>query len=691
MPDSAEYHTVEAHRIRGELHLDSLQRAVDQVVSRHSILRTTYREERGLPRAVVYADRQVVVQEIDLTRIGARDEARVAARLREEAGRRFDLTEDLPLRMSALRLGEADWVLLVVIHHIACDAWSLRVLREELSAGYRAAQAGLPARLEPLQWQYADYVRWERDRVTGDETERELDLWQARLANAPPVLDLPLERPRPAALSYRGDVVDVHISAELSQAVRVRAKSERVTSFAVLLAAYAVLLQRHSGQDDLVIGIAVARRHHPWLEPLIGILVDVLPLRFELGDDPTVRQLLGRARDATLAAVASRNVRLEALVDRLVSERSLSHSPLFQAAFTFDNVPLAELSLPGATVTKMPVHGGGARFELTLILHDRPQGIDGTFEFSTDLFDRESVAPYASRLARLVEQIVDAPDRPISQLEVLDAKERARIVDIWNATAVEYPREATIGELFVALARSNPDRVAAEDGRRSLSYRQLDRVSDGVAARLSRHGVRVGDRVALCMHRSLEMLAGMLGVLKAGAAYVPIDPAFPFARRALLVEDAGVDVVLTGEGSGALPAGVATMTVDLECPSLALAGGCDRFTLAGVGATDPAYVMYTSGSAGRPKGVVVTHRAVIRLVRGADYATPRARGDIPLSSASRIRRFDVRDLGQPAQRCSPRGSDLACPGDRRNRRCGVRARGDDALAHIGVVSADGRQ
>jgi amino acid adenylation domain-containing protein len=615
-----------AVRFHGRLNVGALKQTLGEVVRRHEVLRTTFASEDGQPVQVVHPPAPVELPTVDLTHLPEAEREEEARRLAgEEARRPFDLSTGPLLRVTLLRLGEEDHVVLFMMHHIVCDGWSMSVLMREVTALYGAYSEGRESPLEELQVQYADFAVWQREWLQGEVLEKQLGYWRGQLGGELPVLELPTDRPRPPVQSYRGATQSIMLSGEVSERLRALSRQEGVTLFMVLLAAYKALLARYSGQDDIITGTDIANRNRAETEDLIGFFVNQLVLRTDLSGNPTFRELVGRVREVTLGAYAHQDVPFEKLVEELAPERDMSRSPLFQVKFVLQNAPKGSLGFSGLKLGSLPIESGRAKFDLTLVMVDKEQGIGGALEYNIDLFDAETITRLLRHFERLVEAASADPELRLSELPLLTDEELARLLGEWNDTRREYPNEC-IHRTFERQAARTPDAVAVSSDEGELSYAELNARSNQLARHLRRLGVGAESRVGLCLGRSSEMVVGILSILKAGGAYVPLDAEYPAERLLYMLEDAGVSVVLTESGlAERLPAHWAQVVsldeeraqwAGEETSNLDVAGGGFE------GSPDSlAYVIYTSGSTGRPKGVEVLHRGVSRLVFPASYAS----------------------------------------------------------------------
>ncbi|HST58901.1 MAG TPA: amino acid adenylation domain-containing protein, partial [Longimicrobium sp.] len=619
-PGSAFYNLPFALRLRGAPDVDALERSLGEIVRRHDGLRTVFREQGGTPRQVVAPFSGFGLTRKDLSHLPReRREAEVQRELVAESTERpFDLAAGPLFRASLLRLGAEEHVLLLSMHHIVSDGWSMGVLYRELEVLYPAYRAGGESPLSELGVQYADYAVWQREQVEGQVLERQLAYWRERLAGAPELLELPTDHPRPPVQTYRGATVPVELAPELLERLQALARSEGATLYMTLLSAFQVLLSRYSGSEDVVVGSPIAGRTRKEVEGLVGFFVNTLVLRTDLSGDPGFREVLGRAREVTLGAYEHQEVPFEKLVAELQPERSLSHTPLFQVMFTLQNAAGGSAALPGLEVSEVGAEHASARFDLSLMLTATAQGLRGGLTYSADLFERGTIVRMLGHLERVLEQVAADADVRLSRLELLGDAERARLLALGEGAAPELPR-ATVDTLFAQAAAAAPEAVAlAWDGGR-MTYAELDGRANRLAHHLRRAGVAAGTRVGVCLERGPEMVVALLAALKAGGAYVPLDPAYPAERLAFMLADTAVPVLVTESALAERLPPHAARIVRVDADAAAIAAEPADAPAAGTDPESAAYVMYTSGSTGRPKGVEVPHRAIVRLVRGQDF------------------------------------------------------------------------
>ncbi|HEX5753854.1 MAG TPA: amino acid adenylation domain-containing protein [Archangium sp.] len=620
-PGGYAYNVPLAAKLKGHLDVAALERSLVALVGRHEALRTTFGLERGRPVQRIAPEPELALPVESLEALPEGERAGTARRrVEEEARRPFELEKGPLLRAKLLRLAADEHVLVLTLHHIVCDGWSLGVMERELTELYRAHSRGEPPALPSLPVQYPDYAVWQREWLKGEVLEEQLAWWKRELEGAPPVLELPADRPRPAVRSSRGAVRRVELPPALSGAVREVSRREGVTPFMTLLAGFQALLARYSGQRDIVVGTPISGRNRREVEGLVGFFANTLALRVEAPGEVSFRELLKRVREACLGAYAHQDVPFERLVDALQPVRDLSRTPLFQASFVLQGAaPFAALELPGVAVEELDFEPGVARFDLTLFMRETAAGWVGLWEYDGELFDEATVARMAAHYARLLEGALADPERTLAALPMLSEAERRQVLVEWNPTRTEYPREACLHELFEAHVARQPEALAVEYEGERLTYAELNRRANQLARHLRRLGVGAGTRVGLCASRSLELVAAMLGILKAGGAYVPLDASYPRERLAFMGEDAALPVVLTQPElvSKLPPLSAKVVPLEPRWDAFASESGEDPGERSGPEAM--AYVMYTSGSTGRPKGVCIPHRGIVRLVCGTGY------------------------------------------------------------------------
>ncbi|HEY4588251.1 MAG TPA: amino acid adenylation domain-containing protein, partial [Thermoanaerobaculia bacterium] len=597
-PASPLYNLPVVLRVEGPLQPAVLRRSLSEIARRHEAVRTVFVLQGDAPAQVVMPPAPFPLPLVDLS--GLPEPAREAAAralAEKEASRPFDLARDAKLRALLLRLAAADHAVALTAHHVASDGWSMGILVREVAALYPAFAARRPSPLPELPVQYADFAVWQRSWLHGEVLEREIDWWRCQLAGLPPLLELPTDRPRPAVQSSRGAERPVRLSSGLVGRAGELGRREGATLFMVLLAAFQAVLARASGQDDLAVGTPVAGRNRVEVEGLIGFFVNNLVLRGDLSGDPTFRELLGRTREAELAAQGHQDVPFERLVEELVAERSLAHAPLVQVVIALQNEPFGRLEIQDLRLRPVTLETAVAKFDLTLNLEEQGGGLAGMIEYATDLYDAATVDRLIAGCERLLAAAVAGPDRRLSELPLLSPGERHQLLAEWNDTGAE-GWDGPVTFLVERWCRERPDAPAVVDAAgRALTYGELGERSGRLAGHLRSLGVGPDSIVAVRMERSPEVLIAQLGVLKAGAAYLSLDPSHPGERLAFMLEETAAPVVLTREV--------------LNDPEIALQ---DPLPAVAVEPDQLAYVLYTSGSTGRPKGVQIPHRGLRNLV-----------------------------------------------------------------------------
>ncbi|HEX6036994.1 amino acid adenylation domain-containing protein, partial [Longimicrobium sp.] len=613
-PGLAFYNVPMAVWLGGGLDVPALERALGEVLRRHEVLRTTFQEHDGTPYLHVAPFTAFHLPVEDLS-AAADVEAQARRQVEDEAARPFDLQAGPLFRARLLRLTDEDHVLLVSMHHAVSDEWSMGVLVRELSAGYAAAREGAPSPLAHLPVQYADYAVWQREQLAG-ALEGQLEYWRGRLAGAPALTELPLDHPRPPVQSHRGAAEPFRWPAGLLRGLEALGRAEGATLYMVMLGALQVLLSRYGDSDDVLVGSPITGRMRHETEGLMGFFANTLVLRTDLSGEPSFREVVRRARETALGAYDHQDVPFERLVEVLQPERSLRHSPLCQVMLLQGAGTPDGLELPGVQPRWF---GGGTRtskFDLTLAFIPGEEGMRGSMEYATDLFEADSVRRMLGHLERVVEQVVADPDRPVTALDLLGPEERRRVVDEWNRTDAPVPAGACVHHAIEAQAARTPDALAVVHGAGALTYRALNESANGLAHRLRALGVGPEVPVGICLERGPAVVAAMLAVLKAGGVYVPLDPSYPAARLGFMAADSGMRVLLTQPSLAnalSVPDGVRVLHVD-ALDEEAFGEGRAQNPDSGVGPENLAYLLYTSGSTGAPKGVAMPHAALVNLV-----------------------------------------------------------------------------
>jgi amino acid adenylation domain-containing protein len=618
MPENPAYNVPLAVQLTGELKAAALSQAFNEIVRRHESLRTNFRIVDGEPMQTIALQRTVPLPQIDLQELSdAAQQATVAQLSLSEFQQPFDLAEDALLRVKLLQLHPTKHVLLLTLHHIVADGWSIAVLVRELGILYSGFAADNPPMLIDLPIQYADFAHWQRQWLQGETFTRQLAYWQQQL-NGAAQLDLPIDHPRSQTPGFRGARESLLLPQSLRAAIVRLSERTGTTLFMTLLAAFQTLLHRYSGQTDIVVGSPIANRSHSEIEGLIGFFVNTLVLRTDLSGNPTFRQLLGRVREVALGAYAHQDLPFEKLVEAVQPARDLHRNPLFQIVFALQNAPVEKLELAGLTLSPLAIDPGTARFDLEFQIVECLDTLGIVAVYRTDLFEPATIARLLIHFQTLLEGIVADPDCRLSDLPLLTAAERHQLLVEWNQTQTEYPQDWCIHHWFEAQVKHTPDAVAVVFANQQLTYCQLNDRCNQLAHYLQQIGVVPGLRIGVCLERSIDLLVAVLGILKAGAAYVPLDPSYPAERLQFMLEDAQVSILVAHEVTQRL---VAQFTA---CPATQVCLTQDWQIITQCSSDNPissvtadrlAYVIYTSGSTGQPKGVLVPHRGVSNLAQ----------------------------------------------------------------------------
>ncbi|HEY8208962.1 MAG TPA: amino acid adenylation domain-containing protein, partial [Myxococcaceae bacterium] len=635
-PGGAGYTLPVAIWLEGRLDPGALERSLGEIVSRHEILRTTFASVDGEPVQQVSAPAP-----FSLAIAGVADRAELDRRMREEGERGFALDRDRLLRATLLRLSSDLHVLMLNAHHIIWDGWSSGVFLRELGALYEASSADRPSPLPPLPLQYGDFAAWHRRRLQGDGLDAQLSYWRTRLEGAPYFLDLPTDAPRPHLQSLRGDTVAFDLPASLIGGVQALGKATGTTAYTVLLAAFAATLSRLSAQRDFVVGTPVANRTRAELEGLIGLFVNTLALRIKLGPEVTFRGLLAAVGEEVRGAFAHAEAPFERVLDVLKVPRDLSRPPLFSVMFSFQNAPIGKLELPGLEVRSLEIEQGVSKHDLTLTILERDGRHQGFLEYNRDLFLRTRAQRMAEQFKLLLAQALERPDDRVVELELITPAERRHLLAGWSPPEPAATPEVCLHQLFEAEAARAPSAVAVVSAAERLTYAELDARASALAARLISEGVRPESVVGVSVGHTADLPAAYLGVMKAGGAFLPLDPALPVARQRLLVQQCGVHLVVT-DGTTPLTAGDGVERVPVRGPPAASPAPAVKPSPENL-----AYVIHTSGSTGVPKGVMISHRGICSRLLWEQRAHPLGAEDGVLQVASTAFDASVWELFRP--------------------------------------------
>lgn len=627
VPGNPFYNTLSPVRLSGNLKISVLKKAINAVVQRHEALRTTFITVKAEPCQVIHPHLTVELPVLELSdKESAHSE--VMEIVKAEAEKPFDLTQGPLIRALLLRLSEDESLLLITMHHIVSDAWSVGVLIYELSALYNGFALEKDSGLSELAVQYADFAVWQRKWLHDKVLERQLSYWKKQLDGASVAIELPSDRPRPQVHTFKGRAEEIVIEPELIKRLRKLSSQKSCTLYMTLLAAFGVLVSRYTGIDDITIGTPIANRTRREIEPLIGFFVNTLVLRLDLSGNPTFMALLDRIRQMALEAYAHQDMPFEQLVEELEPERDMSRNPLVQLSFSYQNVPMPEVELEGLRISPFDFESNTVRFDLeTHLWDDENSGLSGTFLYYADIFEPDTIKRMVSHFKNVLTAIVQEPENTVSAIAVLSKAEEHQLLRVWNSAPVDYPRDSTITSLFEEQVLNRPDDSAlifpdlSAKKQIELTYKGLNHRANQIAHYLKRLGVVTESIVGLFMDRSVDMVAAVLGILKAGAAYAPFDTSYPAERVTFMIEDSRASVVLTEEKLLTKINASTSKVICLDKQWNEIAKEPDNNLSTTIVPENLAYVMYTSGSTGQPKGVSVVHRSVVRLVREANYAS----------------------------------------------------------------------
>ncbi|HXV82417.1 MAG TPA: amino acid adenylation domain-containing protein, partial [Candidatus Binatia bacterium] len=620
-PESAVYNICRASRLVGNLSSPALEASLNEIVSRHETLRTAFRLIDGTPVQVVQRAEGISIDFTDLRSVPKSEgDANIRRQIEAAALHPFDLNSGQLLRCALIRIDEQEHILILTTHHIAADAWSMGILTRELWTLYDAFSNGRPSPLEPLPVRYSEYAVWQREWLKGNVLEAQLAYWKERLKDLS-MLNLPADRARKARQSFHGARVAIELPHELTTALNEMSHRFAVTPFMTLLATFQVLLYRYAGQDDVAVGSPIANRRRPEIEGLIGFFVNTLVLRTDLSGNPSFSELLIRVRDLCVAADSNQDLPFEKLVQELQPDRDQSRNPLFQVMFVLQNATRPFTGIPGLRLEPLEVATRRSPFDLSLFLREREGKYIGHIEYSTDLFEPDTIERMAAHYQTLLEAIVADSDQPIATLPILPEAERHKILVEWNDTASDYPKDKCIHQLFEEQVERTPDAIAMEFEDQQITYWELNRRANQLAHYLISLGIGLEKLVGICVARSIEMVVGLLGILKTGGGYVPLDPIYPEERLRFMLGDADIAVLLTQESfldrtqNFTLSSQPLAVCLDRDWPVIAQQN--DGNPKQAVRSDNLAYVVYTSGSTGKPKGVAIEHRSTSNLLHWA--------------------------------------------------------------------------
>ena len=618
-PNSPFYNMPIALRLAGTVQVAALEQSLQEIIARHEALRTNFITVDGQPTQIIQTESTWTVSVVDLKHLSTTEQEIVTQQLaQQQAIQPFDLVTEVLVRATLVVLSETEHILLMCMHHIVSDGWSMGVFVQELATLYNAYSQGQPSPLRPLPIQYVDFALWQRQWLQGEVLQSQLSYWEQQLKDAPALLSLPTDRPRPAVQTYNGTLKEFTLSLELSSKLAKLSQEQGVTLFMTLLAAFDTLLYRYTDTEDILVGSPIANRDRSEIEGLIGFFVNTLVLRTDVSGDPSFSELLTRVRLMAMEAYTHQSLPFEMLVEVLQPERDLSHTPLFQVMFALQNPLMSGVELNGLTAKYLPIESTTAKFDLTLAIENTANGLVGLWEYNTDLFDSSTMERMTGHFVTLLKAIVANPQERISQLPLLTAVEQQQLLVEWNNTQANYSQDKCIHQLFEEQVQRTPDAVAVTLGNQQLTYQQLNTQANQLAHYLKSLDIGADVLVGICVERSLAMIVGILGILKAGGAYVPLDPEYPQERLSFMLEDAQLSVLLTQQQLlESLPQHQARV-ICIDTDWKKIAQEC-KTNLENTATHDNlAYVIYTSGSTGKPKGVLVNHSNVVRLFAATD-------------------------------------------------------------------------
>lgn len=619
-PDSPAYNLPLAFRLKGQVNVQALKHSLNMLIERHEVLHTTFSMIESQPVQVVLPVMPARLSVIDLNDVPESSRENESRQLMaREAQKLFDLTRGPLLRSHLISSTEEDHILLLTMHHIVSDGWSLDTFCRELSTLYNGLVSGEPSSLPDLPIQYADFTIWQREWLQGEILETQLNYWRKKLAAAPSRLELITDYSRPTKTHHPGTKQSLKLTKKLTEDLSVLSQHEGVTMFMALLTAFNVLLYRHTGQNDILVGAPIANRNRTEIENLIGFFVNTMVLRTDLSGNPSFRELLGQVRDVCLEAYDHQDIPFEKLVEELQPERNPHQSPFFQTMFTFRNAPNQTPELSGLNVNRLDVDNGTAKFDVSFAAVKEKEALTVTAEYRTDLFKIDTIARLLGHYQELLCSVCADPDQPIDTLSIMTETERHQLLVEWNDTHADYPDTACLHNLFEAQVECTPDEIAIQDGSGKLTYNELNEKANQLAHHLKEYGVGPEVAVGICFERSLETVIAFLGILKAGGAYVPLDPMYPQERLNFILEDCQASVIVTQKGFMNIFSqnNIQIICLDTDWPTISLeqrenpANSANPHSLA--------YIIYTSGSTGNPKGVMIEHRSIVNVTEAMGH------------------------------------------------------------------------
>ncbi|MCU0643016.1 MAG: condensation domain-containing protein, partial [bacterium] len=612
-PGTPLYNNPAAVILKGKANIPALEKALNEIVQRHEVLRTTFAMENDQPIQVIDAEMPIKLEQIDLRHLPASEREQEAMRIaKEEAQKPFDLTTGPLFRVTLLQLADQEYFMILVMHHIVSDGWSLSIFIQEVAILYKVLVAGHPSPLPELQVQYADFAHWQRQWMQGKVLEDQLSYWREQLRDAPPVLNLPLDHPRPGYQSTNGRTHFFDFPDHLRQAIDAMAKQEDVTLFMIVLAAFNALLFRYTGQADICVGTPIAGRNRRETESLIGFFVNTLVMRADLSGNPTIRDLLKRVKNVAVGAYGHQDIPFETLVEKLQPERDMAISPFFQVMFVHLDTTTQTLKLPDITIEPRQIDSGTAKFDLTFVIEENEEKLAGQIVYNTDLFEPATIERMAAQFQVLFDGMVKDVERRISELPLISESEQVQILENWSRAPQEFysPQSKSIGELFEAQVKKASDEIALIYENEKLNYQELNERANRLAHHLMDYGVAPEALVGICLEQPMDMIISLLAIFKAGGAHLPLDPAYPKERLAFMIEDSAVPAIITEDNLLELLPDNGSRKICLNRDQEMIAKQSKKNPTQRAAVENLAYVIYTSGSTGKPKGVMISHGAI---------------------------------------------------------------------------------
>jgi amino acid adenylation domain-containing protein/FkbM family methyltransferase len=609
------YNFTKILELEGLLNTEVLKKAIAHLFQRHESLRTNFKNKEGKPIQIIHAQVDFSLPIINLEKLYIEEqEEKIEKIIQQEKEYCFNLEKDRLAKFCLLRISREKHILIISMHHIITDGWSMGILNQELSHLYQAYSDNLTPNLEPLTIQYIDFAVWQREFFKGKKLDKQVSYWQKRLAGIPQLIDLPLDKPRPPIQTFAGETKRFNLNQEITQKLKILAQNNKTTLYITLLTAFAILLNRYTHQSDLVIGSPIANRNRKEIEGLIGFFANNLALRINLSENPTFPELLTRVKEVALEAYEHQDLPFEKLVEELNPQRNLSHNPIFQVVFALQNVPEGNLKLEDLEIKEIQTKVKTAKFDLSLVITEKDRQLNCVWQYNTDLFFPDSIERMIGHWQILLEGIINNPNQKISYLPLLTEAEKQQILVDWNKTEANYPKDKCIHQLFEEQVAKTPDNIAVVFEEQQLTYRQLNEKANQLGHYLRKLGIKAETLVAICVERSLEMIIGILGILKAGGAYLPVDPHYPQKRISYILEDSGVKVLLTQNSLRESFRNNQEKIVCLDKDWAVIEQSSKDYLDIRTSSHNLAYVIYTSGSTGKPKGVAVEHQQIVNYL-----------------------------------------------------------------------------